>query len=218
MAEMNTDLPGLFDVYRMLGWAFGPSVLAFAVLFFRHMRRKRRGIVLPSDKIKRTGKAAFGGHIPSELNLLASSGTGVPAHNTLGELFLKPSWGLRLIAFGLPVAGYFILGHVYSQPRIVASSFDVWAIAITFGLMIYAAFYIGTYELRYDDFRFAHRDWRFVKREVRWDDLMFIRDGGAYYFALHGAKSGKIYVPQYLTGIEDFIGLAQSKIAENAAK
>ena len=128
---------------------------------------------------------------------------------------MKPSWGLRIITFGLPVVAFFVISRTYATHEIAVASIDYWALGIVIGLMVYSALFIGIYELRYDNFRLAHRDWRFVRREMRWDDLLFVRDGGGYYFVLQGQTAGRFYVPKHLTGIEDFLGMAEVKIAEN---
>ena len=215
MIEMNGDLPQLPDIYRMLAWAIGPAVLALFIVALLRLRRWLRGDNRPSDQVARTRLGRLSGGLPLDVSLIAASGTRAPAHDTLGELFLRPSWGLRLVTFGLPIVGFYLVQQTYARPGIFVGTIDIVMLGIVITLMLYALLYVNIYELRYDRLRFAHRNWRFQYKEHNWKDLTDIREDGGYFFVLYVLPRGKVYVPKHLTGIEDFVAKAQAQIAEN---
>ena len=213
MIGSDGDLPQLFDVYRWMAWAIGPTILAFAVLAGLRLRRLWRGERRASDGIARTN--TFGGSLPAELRLAVSAGGSRPAHETLGEKFLRPTLGLRLVSLVLPALALIYLAQAHQMPGLIDDGFTrtiEWGLG---GLMLYSILYINTYQLRYDSYRFAHRGPAFTTREIVWKDVLSIRDDGAYFYVIRDINGGKASVPKYLTGIEDFLTVVQTQIARN---
>ncbi|MDP5360636.1 MAG: hypothetical protein NWP79_00610, partial [Paracoccaceae bacterium] len=99
------------DIYRIIAWALAPTIVAFVILVVLRFRRTVRGQVNPSGLVKTTATGNLSGGIAPELSLLAGAGAGGPAHETLGEKFLRPTWGLRLITLGVPALAIYFLAQ-----------------------------------------------------------------------------------------------------------
>ncbi|MEM8537402.1 MAG: hypothetical protein AAGF56_06020, partial [Pseudomonadota bacterium] len=98
-----------YELYRILALALLPTGIAAIILLLGWFRRSRRDQVRPSDTVARTMAGRIGGGLAPEMRLLASAGAGQTAQETLGVLFLRPTWGLRLITLGLVGAVIYFL-------------------------------------------------------------------------------------------------------------
>ncbi|MDP5083886.1 MAG: hypothetical protein NWQ23_00605 [Yoonia sp.] len=206
------------DIYRIIVWALAPTFVAFVILVVLRFRRTVRGQVNPSDLVKTTATGNLSGGIAPELSLLAGAGAGGPAHETLGEKFLRPTWGLRLITLGIPALAIYFLAQTRTTGDLAFPAVDLAMNGGILAVMVHVLVYTNTYELRYDRDRFAHRNWFYQRREFHWSEIRSIRDDNAYFYEIRMKRRAKAYVPKHLVGIEGFVETVQTSIARNESQ
>lgn len=213
------ELTTLSDVYRMIAWAMVPTVLAFAVLAFLRLRRWRNGQHLPSSQVQKTALGLLGGGIAPEARLLAGLGQNAKPQETLGELTLRPSFGMRVYPAGLLLLFLYLIDQMYlsgtNADSVYRGPFDYGFAGLLLVLILYSILYFNVYELRYDRDRFVHRSWLFQRREFDWSKLLMLRDDNGFFYVVHGSTQGKAYIPKHLIGIEDFVAKVQAHIKMN---
>jgi hypothetical protein len=212
MNLQDFELFKVTDIYWHMAWAIAPTVVALVVLI---VLRVRRGRIKPSQRVDSTVMGKLGGGLPAELRLLADAGSGRPAHETLGEVFLRPAWGLRTITIGGPFLAAYFMTQMHSVDHLQTLPFDLTLNSVICLIIFHVAIYTNTYELRYDSDRFAHRNWFYQRREFGWRDILMIRHDNAYFYEIHTKDRRKAYVPKHLTGIEGFVETVQAHIALN---
>ncbi len=215
MNPQDFELFRMTDVYWSMAWAIAPTVVALVVLIVLQVRRRRSGRIKPSERVGSTGMGKVAGALPAELSLLAGAGTGGRAHETLGEMFLRPTWGLRAITIGFPVLAAYFMTQMHAVDQLQTMPFDLILNGVICLLIFHVAIYTNTYELRYDGDCFAHRNWFYQRRQFRWSDILMIRHDNAYFYEIHTKDRRKAYVPKHLIGIEDFVETVQTHIALN---
>jgi hypothetical protein len=212
MNLQDFELFKVTDIYWNMVWAIAPTVVALVVLI---VLRVRRGRIKPSERVDSTGMGKLGGGLPAELRLLAGVGTGGRAHETLGEVFLRPTLGLRAITIGFSVLAAYFMTQMHTVDHLQTLPLDLTLNGAICLVIFHVAIYTNTYELRYDSDRFAHRNWFYQRREFRWSDILMIRHDNAYFYEIHTKDRRKAYVPKHLTGIEGFVETVQTHIALN---
>ena len=208
----------LADIYRNIAWTMVPTLLAFVVLVVLYIRRRLRGQVNPSDHVQSTRLGTVAGSLPAELSLLAGVGAGGQAHETLGEMFLRPTWGLRLITIGLPAFAAYLMMEMQAVHQLQRLPMDIALNGAMALVMLHVLIYTNTYELRYDRDRFAHRNWFYQRRAFDWSEIASIRHDNAYFYIIRTHKRRKTYVPKHLVGIEGLLETVQTHVAQNESR
>lgn len=198
-------------VLRLGFWMFGNGT-SFGD-WARHglLRRPRNA----THDVQKSALAHAGvGNLPLDVAVIAGLGKGGEAPQTIGDHFLRPTIGLRLISLGLSaLCLYFIL----FGPEEYRLPFPVMTWSLTAAL-IYGVLYIQTYEARYDDYRIVYRGWLFQRKEALWSEVYSINDDGQYQYILRTDSGKRVEIQKNLVGIVDFVSYANQRIAENRRK
>ena len=212
MEAQAVDMFDITEIYRSVGWAIGPTIVAAAILLWLRLRRRLSGRkAYPSESVQKTPLASLDGGLPLDLSLIAGVGRAAAAPQTRNDKYLRPTVGLRLIMFGFPVLLHFIMqslqtvqgaNHPDERTNFIFAGFLLV-------LMVHNIICFNIYELRYDSTRILHRTWFYRQLELPMSRLFSIRDDGMYFYILRSDNGKKAYVPKHLTGIEDFLRSVQ---------
>ncbi|MEO1637942.1 MAG: hypothetical protein AAFU41_01680 [Pseudomonadota bacterium] len=207
----------LTELAKSLAWIVLPLLLALCVLTYRWWRRRSSG--RPDVHVSKTALGAFSGGIAPEASAIAGFGMSARPQESLGELILRPSWGMRIYPFGLFALFYYLTDQMYvSGPMsggVYVGPMDIGFVALLFVLILWCVIYFNFYDLRYDRDRIIHRSLLLTRREHDWSAVRSLRDDNAFFYVLRGTWRGKAYIPKHLAGIEVFILRLKDQIAAN---
>ncbi len=198
----------LLIILRLTFWLFGGGQ-SFGGWFRHSLLRQPRNV---TNEVQKSALGSLGvANLPLDVALVAGIGKSREAPQTIGDRFLRPTIGLRMISL---VLSGLVLWGLWLGP----AEFRLPVPALQWGLsalLVYGVFFIQTYEARYDDYRIVTRGWFFQRKEVLWKDVISLRDNGHYIYNLHTEAGKKYEVQKYLVGIVDFVAYANTRIARN---
>ncbi len=186
---------------------FGPILLAWV------LGRKLRDAARQKDsrgrpvQMNAMANAGFG-NLPIGAGFFASLGEDAGPQVGVGEIVMRPTWGVRVS--GIVFSGLLIyISHIGYGDFVPASPYTWPVIGVA---LIYAALATNIYEVRYDREGFSVSGFARSRKNVKWNDLAHITDNGHYLYTFKTFGGKKVEVQKYLVGVRDFLTYAQDQM------
>lgn len=154
-------------------------------------------------------------NLPLDFQWLAQKGETAAPRKSLDSTIMRTTLGTKLIAV---LAGGVLLVMLWGAFGITAAVEAHWIKYAMSVAGLYAIVNTLIYEVRYDDHAMYVPDFFFQKREYLWRDLVSIHDDGHYLYKLRFANGRKASVMKYMTGIREFVAIAQDRIPRNVGR
>ena len=140
---------------------------------------------------------------------LASRGMARAAEESLGTAVMKTTWGMRLSAVLMALAG--VAALVFMDMGLDPAMLRILQLVVA-GLALLGIVHVFSFEMRYDRDVIVSQSLLQFRREIAWRDLVDIRDEGGGVYRLTSADGRRMRVQKYLTGMRDFLTRAHGVI------
>jgi hypothetical protein len=140
--------------------------------------------------------------LPGSINILASLGESAAPKQSLDEIIMTPTIGVRGIAAVLTLIFLWATwGGTFDEMMPKGMIFK-WALTGSAALALLNTF---LFEARVTNRSLVLTKFALWKREYLWRDFTTIKDDRHYLYFLHFSKGGKVSIPKHLVGMPGFL-------------
>ncbi len=140
--------------------------------------------------------------LPGSINVLASFGERTAPKQSLDEIIMTPTIGVRGIATVLTLVFIWALWSGTFDEMLPKGTVLKWVLG---GSAVLALLNTFLFEARISNRGLVVTKFALWRREYLWHDFIAIKDDNHYLYFLHFSKGGKVNIPKHLVGMPGFL-------------
>jgi hypothetical protein len=150
--------------------------------------------------------------LPGSINILASLGESATPKQSLDEIIMIPTLGVRGMAVGLTLLFLWATWGGTFDEMLPKGTTLKWAMTAAAVLALLNTF---LFEARVNSHRLALTKFALWRHEYLWRDFTAIKDDGHYLYFLHFSKGGRVSIPKHLVGMPGFLKFIGEILEQN---